>query len=399
MKPSFSEHLTNLLYRNDCVILPGFGGFLTERKPATIHPVSHRFSPPGKKVIFNPRLKTNDGLLTTEMSIAMEVPYRQAFDQLMKEIEEMKAALAKGKNVDLAPLGKLMMGFEQQIVFEEDLDQNLLLDSYGLTEFRSSFIVRSETAAVQESISKAAEKSAPTEKELFNRKEEEKKQRWWVAAAAAALLIGFGTWNFAYQEKAQEFYKNYAYLIPWVAVPEAQYQSGENIEKIGLDESLTYPVEVSENIETVSEAEVLEIEPELIESQVSEGNSFSGIAPILDEGQGKSLETKKDEPKPEAVKPEVKAVKTKVKAEIPAPSSSEQAKYLIISGCFSEPANADKQSKILEKLGYTSTVRFTGSKSKLNYVAYAGYENKSEALKALRNIRASHSKDAWLYIR
>ncbi|MBA3284223.1 MAG: SPOR domain-containing protein, partial [Nitrosopumilus sp.] len=55
------QHISQLLYHHDCVIVPGFGGFVTNSQPARIHPVQHQFYPPSKSLGFNIHLRRNDG--------------------------------------------------------------------------------------------------------------------------------------------------------------------------------------------------------------------------------------------------------------------------------------------------------------------------------------------------
>ena len=54
------KHINELLYNHDCVIVPEFGGFVTNYASAKIHPVQHTFTPPSKNIVFNKNLKNND---------------------------------------------------------------------------------------------------------------------------------------------------------------------------------------------------------------------------------------------------------------------------------------------------------------------------------------------------
>ena len=40
------EHISELLFEHDCVIVPDFGGFVCNYAPARIDPVKHLFEPP-----------------------------------------------------------------------------------------------------------------------------------------------------------------------------------------------------------------------------------------------------------------------------------------------------------------------------------------------------------------
>ncbi len=56
-----SQYIKELLILNDCVIIPEFGGFVANYKPATIE--NNQFFPPAKEIAFNNKLVSNDGLL------------------------------------------------------------------------------------------------------------------------------------------------------------------------------------------------------------------------------------------------------------------------------------------------------------------------------------------------
>lgn len=57
------ESVSELLYKHNCVIIPGFGGFITNYKPSGFEESRNLISPSSKKVAFNQLLIENDGLL------------------------------------------------------------------------------------------------------------------------------------------------------------------------------------------------------------------------------------------------------------------------------------------------------------------------------------------------
>ena len=58
--------IRELLFGHDCVIVPGFGGFIGNYTPASIDKSSGTFYPPVKQISFNRNLNHNDGLLDRE---------------------------------------------------------------------------------------------------------------------------------------------------------------------------------------------------------------------------------------------------------------------------------------------------------------------------------------------
>ena len=57
------QHIFELLFQHDCVILSDFGGFVANYVSAKVDENTRRIFPPAKTVIFNKYLTNNDGLL------------------------------------------------------------------------------------------------------------------------------------------------------------------------------------------------------------------------------------------------------------------------------------------------------------------------------------------------
>ena len=58
-----NRHIEILLLSNDCVIVPGLGGFMTHHADAWYDDGSRQFLPPLRTLGFNPQLKINESLL------------------------------------------------------------------------------------------------------------------------------------------------------------------------------------------------------------------------------------------------------------------------------------------------------------------------------------------------
>ena len=67
------RHIEILLLNNDCVIVPGLGGFVAHHVDACYDDVENRFFPPMRTVGFNPKLDMNDSLLIYR-SIRFKLP-------------------------------------------------------------------------------------------------------------------------------------------------------------------------------------------------------------------------------------------------------------------------------------------------------------------------------------
>ena len=76
----------------------------------------------------------------------------------------------------------------------------------------------------------------------------------------------------------------------------------------------------------------------------------------------------------------------------------QQGKYHIIAGAFRIEENSNSKVKQLQELGFKART-IGANKYGLHEVVYSSYENSNDALRALRNIRKNHNKEAWLLVR
>src|SRR5271170_2476410 len=94
------EHISELLFEHDCVIVPDFGGFVCNYAPARIDPVKHLFEPPGKRILFNKGLTRNDGLLANHISSVSKLSYSEALDTIKKEVKHYKEELEEDRRLN-----------------------------------------------------------------------------------------------------------------------------------------------------------------------------------------------------------------------------------------------------------------------------------------------------------
>jgi len=124
--------IADLLSHHDCVIIPGFGGFIGNHSPSRIDPVRHMIHPPFKSILFNRNLVQNDGLLANTVASVFGTNYQEACRLTDQFAEKCHFLLRKGETVSFPSVGTLIPGSEGNIIFEQDGDTNLLPGSFGL---------------------------------------------------------------------------------------------------------------------------------------------------------------------------------------------------------------------------------------------------------------------------
>ena len=84
------RHIAKLLLDNDCVIVPGFGGFMAHHIAASYDEKSHIFLPPTRTVGFNPRLTMNDSVLAQDYVSCYDLSYPEALKRIESEVDEFR---------------------------------------------------------------------------------------------------------------------------------------------------------------------------------------------------------------------------------------------------------------------------------------------------------------------
>lgn len=136
------QHISQLLYRYQCVTVPGFGAFLTENRSAQLVQDTNTFYPPKKVLSFNFHLKNNDGLLANHISLCEKIDYDKAVALIEEEVTAWKFSIQKSEALTLKNIGKLSLNSENSLVFEPIDNLNYATDSFGLTSFISPKIKR-----------------------------------------------------------------------------------------------------------------------------------------------------------------------------------------------------------------------------------------------------------------
>lgn len=127
------NYIKSLLLLNDCVVIPDFGGFVSNYKPAQVK--HNRFMPPSKEIVFNPKLQKNDGLLINFISEEEGIGYFDAKIKVESFVEKSLIKLENYEKVVFEGLGVLFYNRMENLLFEPTNNENLLIDSFGLESF------------------------------------------------------------------------------------------------------------------------------------------------------------------------------------------------------------------------------------------------------------------------
>lgn len=109
-------HIEYLLHEHNCVIVPGFGGFVTNTNPSVKEELSI-FHSPHCELVFNRLLTHNDGLLVESFMRTDNISFESALQKIEKAVKEFKSKLREEKKVQLGDLGEFEITADNRFVY------------------------------------------------------------------------------------------------------------------------------------------------------------------------------------------------------------------------------------------------------------------------------------------
>lgn len=356
---NLAEEIAALLYRHDCVIVPDFGGFLSQYRSADLQRGLQRIVPPGKDISFNRELKRNDGLLTDHIGRFRQVSYAEALKWVQDHVGEWQKELDATKRLELQGLGVFLLGSEGRLVFQPDKEADFSMDAFGLRTTQAIPLtkeiplepVQEEEVAI---IPIAEGKPKPEIQEQESAQKKRQVLPYWSAAAVAALIVtGFtmallntdlggdgqlaDMWPFSEKSAAINLNERGSAVPAERRSPDEFLAIDELQESVDLtgDELVNHPVKSS----------LVEAEPE---------STF--------------VET-----------------------------ASPEHHYHIVVGCFGIERNAHKLVERYKSRGVEA--RVLDQKGGLHRVVESSFATRREALDRLKSVKNSGEKGAWLLLK
>jgi nucleoid DNA-binding protein len=339
------ELITELLFDHDCVIMPGFGGFVANYRNAKLNRLTHVISPPSRQIGFNPHIAHNDGLLIHAVSKQKSIGYAEAEATVMQWLHDAKKSLSNGGRLNLHRIGILFHDKSGKLQFIPDEQENFLADSYGLPAVQLRQVKKPIQALESESV------TVPSVHSDNNRL-----SMWKIAAVllpvglAGAMLLGSRiTQDSIHFANLSPFEQKQSEILPMISRSEIPQIKHEEIS--WLDSALKKAGDASS------------IHYSFLDNNLND----AGIKVIV----GKDKQAKKE----------------------PITKSSD-GMYEIVGGAFMFEENADKYVRQLRKKGYNALR--SGTHRGLFVVAIGRYGSEADADVALSAIRDKENSNAWI---
>lgn len=343
------KYISELLLEHDCVVVPGLGGFVANYAPAQINGSRHIILPPYKKIVFNRKLKNNDGLLAEYISAVENKSFSEATNSLNLFSENIIHRLNKGETILIESVGTLHMGVENNISFEPNTSTNLLTSSFGFDSIQALPINREEKRVKEVVFENRGAK--PVDRKSVLRK---------VAPFVAIPLLVLLLWLPFATGVVKEDKINFSRINPFYNAPAPVYSPAQ------LYEPFTAPAQYASFFDY--EAEGKAVKYSFVENAVTDSLA-AGVIVSLGEHVAEDI----------SVPETIETIK----------------KYHIIAGAFKYNDLAELLVADLRKKGFGAYILDEPNED-LQKVSYEGFLNRNEALDKLKEIQ-NENPDAWVY--
>ena len=379
------QHIFELLFQHDCVIVSDFGGFVANYVSAKVDENTRRIFPPAKTVVFNKHLSNNDGLLAHKIIATDSISYEQALIEISRFVGEIKSSLSISKRFEIDKVGVLFLDPANNICFKPS-STNFLINSFGLPIVKAIPLQRekesvSELPAKEPKI-KPLEVIHDKDKLPVIKKEDEvipisadtkspsRRNYWWVAAALIPIV----------------FYS------AWIPMKTDLLTGGDNFQYSDLN-----PFTYSKSKRTTNYKSEL-INPSLIDQkEMPEVLIEETKIDSVNEGN-LVIETNEDvNVSPEETADIFVADTTFVEKETYTSIESIDLEkgYFVIGGCFGKKSNADRLVENFIDKGYEGAMIIDQNKG-LHRVSFGKYSSRKEAKKAKKEIKENEGLSAWV---
>ena len=404
-------YIEELLYKHQCVIIPKFGAFISNRKSAKMAD-DKTFDPPKRELSFNASLNSNDGLLMKYVSEQSGIDYKLVEDYVNLAVEGWKRILQQEQPLVLDRIGTLRQTREGRVSFEPANEVNYLTDSFGMGPFVPHEVPTADLqiaenqikptidpesilppeekslAAIESPISQPAPPVEPISqpevenivppKPTVNKKKF--KLRPYIKYTAVAMLglaiLAYGAYALFSEKLANGSSDEQQYVVTDSLVQERLNQQ--------LSEAAVFTPPISMPVINLT-PEKGKAKPESKPKTVAESPKPTRTEPTP---TSKPTQTTAGT-KPTQTTAGTKPANTNTPSAPNRPSPLANKKYQVIAGAFSSEKNAQARVQQLRKIGYPNAFVLGVNAKGLYQVSYGGFDSVDEARLQQREVQAS----------
>lgn len=377
-----AQHIEVLLLENDCVIVPGLGGFVAHYTPAMRVAEENVFLPPTRIIGFNPQLKMNDGLLVQSYMAVYDTDFSDATRIVEKEVAHIFTALHEEGKVDLPNIGELrysIHGIYDFVPYDHKITTPYL---YGLDSFEMQELAELKKPYMEKTI----RYFVPVVPEDKKRRFEIKFNRSYLSNAVAMIaVVALFFFLSTPIENTEVVEGNYAQLLP-----------NELFEMIEKESLAINPIVVSRKADTpkasaqknTGQKAKKKVVPVAVR-EVKVGQANAQNAPVVSQPKQQAAEVSS------STSVTTKSEIQKTTAGTVAPSLVSAQKYHVIIASVGTEKDAEAMAKQLIEKGYPHAKAIVGDGKMRVSIESCGTE--TEAYQALNRVRQNETyKNAWV---
>ncbi|WP_291122435.1 SPOR domain-containing protein [Empedobacter sp. UBA7620] len=376
------EHISQLLFQHDCVIVPNFGAFISNTANVAFDEKTNTFISPRKELSFNTTLTKSDGVLVNKIVEDEPMSFENAQTFLNEQVYFWQEHLKNGKVLTLQNIGSLQFNDAGKIDFKPENAQNYFIAAYGLSNLQANYILDSS-------------KTKTSNKHM---------SKFLAAASLIPIIVG-GFLYFNTPQPVQEFVTEQwsGLVLPMIGKDDATKTEKPTVQYdvYNMPQTIAEPSLVEYQIaETVTKTDTIET-PKKVEITVVKETKLNEtekeITAIVKEKPSTKevvkTETKKLT-KVEAPKTAEKKVEDKKEITTKTTAKSTNKKYQVIAASLKRQEDADRLVGELKKQGYKDAgVSYV--KGRYYYVTYSIFNNIEDAQKYMNDVNKK-SPGTWV---
>lgn len=345
-----------MLRENDCVILPGFGGFIAHDVPAYYVSEEGLYYPPSRSINFNADITMNDGMLAQSYMKSYQVDYARATYMVDMAIEELMDVLYEEGTVTLPRIGTITQDIHQSLQFAP-IQSGIAspvhfgLNTFGIKEL--SQLKREEEPAkdTEHTITRTAKTiSLHINREVLHR----------VVSTAAVFL-----------------------LLLMIALPTGNHRPTDVASLVSAIQIKTMPTNLSEELDIPSTTEPESQPEEVVEETLPTVVATTEEMPVV------------EEPQPAIIEPQATVIEPQATAVEPVADVQPTKTYHIIVASLPNHRGADETLNQYIGMGYPgASLVERDNRVRISLVQFTDKDVANEYLKTLR--QQEKFQNAWL---
>jgi hypothetical protein len=372
--------IPDLLYKHNCVILPGFGGFIANFKACEIQEERFLISPSRKIIAFNQSLVENDGLLISALSKSQNIAYSEAEREVAAYISHIESRLEKYKNFEFKNIGTFYLNSEKNLLFVPYQGLNFLQKSFGLPDVKVKPLFDKIPLETQKSNTPKVVRLEPKHKRTAP-------SLYKVAAAAIIILMigGFGVMQLSENRSLDRM---------------ADYQrpSDHLADSHNAATASVFPVDILDNSDN-------DLHPEEEIEEIEQSQTYSDSTIEISEELPEDLMEIVEEETPAIPEIEVKEEKAPVVA-LPQNNLNDLLSsyksimngrnyFHVIIGEYDELEEANKKRESYEQKAYSAKLFDTYKQGKY-LLSLEHFTKEEHAIAFQREVRKSERRRTWI---